>query len=200
LQPQEVTDAAQRIAFLALTDPSTRPLQLHKIPELDRDKDKLPLSRQVRYYDAVGPETISMVEMLKRFAEFQGNNSFRPVFIDYRNMERVLNVKSLGNLNRQFVSLLRSEQGAKLPILGNPVVWESLLGEGSRMITLKQAFCNEEGKAINMSMSRTFPYLTTIRWVIANPRVIVPGIYLSFEILHSFFFGPPKKIKDDLPL
>ena len=112
MQPQEVTDAAQRIAFLALTDPSTRPLQLHKIPELDRDKDKLPLSRQVRYYDAVGPETISMVEMLKRFAEFQGNNSFRPVFIDYRNMERVLNVKSLGNLNRQFVSLLRSEQGA----------------------------------------------------------------------------------------
>ena len=44
----------------------------------------------------MGPETISMVNMLRKFAEFQGNRHFRPVFIDYRNMERVLNVKSLG--------------------------------------------------------------------------------------------------------
>jgi hypothetical protein len=32
------------------------------------------------------------------------------VHVDYRNFERVLNVASLGNLTRQFVSLLRSEQ------------------------------------------------------------------------------------------
>jgi hypothetical protein len=187
-----VTDAAQRIAYLALTDPAKRPLQLHKITDLERDKDKLPQSKSVRYYDAVGPETISMVNMLRKFSEFQGNKNFRPVFIDYRNMERVLNVKSLGNLNRQFVSLLRSEQGSKFPILGNPVVWESLLGEGSRMTTLDTAFCKADGTALNASMVRGFPYLTTIRWVLDNPRVIPPGISLSFEILHSFFFGPPK--------
>lgn len=35
-----------------------------------------------------------------------------------------------GNLNRQFVSLLRSEQDTLNPILGNPTVWNSLLGEG----------------------------------------------------------------------
>jgi hypothetical protein len=40
----------------------------------------------------------------------------RPIFVDYRNFERVLNVASLGNLNRQFVSLLRSEQDAEMPM------------------------------------------------------------------------------------
>jgi hypothetical protein len=186
-----VSDAAQRIAYLALTDPDKRPLQLHKISELDRDKDKLPQAKTLRYYDAVGPETMTMLSMLRKFAEFQGNKHFRPVFIDYRNMERVLNVKSLGNLNRQFVSLLRSEQVSKCPIIGNPVIWESLLGEGSRLTTLNQAFCREDGTPANASMKRHFPYWTTIRWVYNNPRVIPHGFNLSNEILHSFFFGPP---------
>ena len=170
-------------------------MQLHKLSELNYENDKLPPSKTARYYDAVGPETISMVNMLRKFAEFQGNRHFRPVFIDYRNMERVLNVKSLGNLNRQFVSLLRSEQGSRVPILGNPVIWESLLGEGTEMIKLNQAFCKADGSTINNAMERRrFPYFTTIRWAIENPRVIKPGIFLSFEILNSFFFGPPKQI------
>lgn len=161
-------------------------------PAADRSKERFPQSKSVRFYDAVGPETISMVHMLRKFSEFQGNRHFRPVYIDYRNMERVLNVKSLGNLNRQFVSLLRSEQGAKRPIIGNPAVWESLLGEGATLTTLDQAFKTADGKDMNASMARGFPYITTIRWVLNNPRVIKPGIFLSFEILQSFFFGPSK--------
>ena len=57
----------------------------------------------------VGPETMSILELHRRFAKLNGR-TLRPVFVDYRNFERVLNVASLGNLNRQFVSLLRSEQ------------------------------------------------------------------------------------------
>lgn len=192
LQPQEVCDAADRIAFLALTDPAKRPMQHLRANSDPGGANKWKQSKTVRFYDAVGPETVSMVNMLRKFSEYQGNKHFRPVYIDYRNMERVLNVKSLGNLNRQFVSLLRSEQGAKCPIIGNPEVWESLLGENSKMTTLDQAFRTPDGKALNASMARGFPYLTTIRWVLENPRVIKPGIFLSFEILHSLFFGPSK--------
>jgi hypothetical protein len=36
---------------------------------------------------------------------------------------QVLNVASLGNLNRQFVSILRSEQDADRPITGNPTTF-----------------------------------------------------------------------------
>jgi hypothetical protein len=40
-------------------------------------------------YDAVGPETMSMLDMLKFFAKLNGN-TLRPVFVDYRNFEKVL--------------------------------------------------------------------------------------------------------------
>ena len=60
---------------------------------------------------------MSMLEMLRRFATYQGNERFTPVHIGYKNMERILNVKSLGNLNRQFVSLLRSEQVRVMHVL-----------------------------------------------------------------------------------
>ena len=186
LQPQEVTDASDRIAYLALTDPADRPLQPLKVS----NDNRCFVSNTVRFYDAVGPETITMVNLLERFCHYQGQTSFRPVFIDYRNMERVLNVKSLGNLNRQFVSLLRAEQSSKHPTLGNPAVWNSLLGPGKEMITLDGAFQTPDGKLINDSMRRGFPYLTTLRWVLENPKVIPPGISLSFEILHSLCFGP----------
>ena len=53
---------------------------------------------------------MSIIDLLQRFARYQGNASFRPVHTKYRHMESILNVRSLGNLNRQFVSLLRSEQ------------------------------------------------------------------------------------------
>ena len=165
-------------------------MQALKPLDADRLLDRCPQSSIVRFYDAVGPETVTMVNLLERFSKYQGKQTFRPVYIDYRNMERVLNVKSLGNLNRQFVSLLRSEQGSKRPILGNPVVWDSLLGSGNEMTTLDRAFQTADGKMINESMVRGFPYLTTLRWVVNNPKVIPPGIKLSVEILHSLFFGP----------
>lgn len=149
-----------------------------------------PQSSTVRFYDAVGPETITMVDLLRKFAVYQGS-TFRPVFIDYRNMEKVLNVKSLGNLNRQFVSLLRSEQGTAAPIIGNPFVWESILGEGSKLVTLDDAFrsTSTSGSTGSSLGKRTFPYITCLRWVLNNPRVIQPGLLLTVEILESLFLA-----------
>jgi hypothetical protein len=126
MQPQEIMDAAERIAFLAFADPAARPMQ--KFDNDIRSKvDKL-RSFTYRYYDAVGPETMSILELLERFAYYRGIKHFRPVHVGYRNFEMLLNIKSLGNLNRQFVSLLRSEQHAGTPLYGNPKVWASLLG------------------------------------------------------------------------
>lgn len=127
------------------------------------------------------------MEMLETFAQAQGNNTFRPVHIGYRNMERVLNVKSLGNLNRQFVSLLRSEQDAKNPIIGDPSVWQNLLGPNAApMVTVNEAF-TENVASIQKRKVRRFPYLSTLRWAFQNPRVIPPGIDLGWEILLSYF-------------
>ena len=67
----------------------------------------------------------TLLELMKTFAVLNGR-TLNPVFVDYRNFETVLNVASLGNLNRQFVSLLRSEQDAERPIVGNPDVFEKL--------------------------------------------------------------------------
>ena len=123
MQPQEVGDAAERITFLAFADPADRPYSSYR-PHIDYNKDpeleskKFPPSKSARFYDAVGPETMSMLDMLSRFAKYHGNENFRPAFIDYRSMEELLNLKSLGNLNRQMVSLLRSEQSSNSPIIG----------------------------------------------------------------------------------
>jgi hypothetical protein len=186
LQPQEVWDAASRLAFLALNEAKHRPRQI-----IDATKDRVAkiipsLNDSFRYYDAVGPETMSMKDMLGHFARLQGNQSFRPVFIGYRNMERVLNIKSLGNLNRQFVSLLRSEQDAKKPIIGDPSTWEILLGQDAKLIRLIDAFSENE-EIIKRSHTRRFPYFNTMEWILRNPKVILPGIDLSIEILLSFF-------------
>lgn len=138
-----------------------------------------------RYYDAVGPATMSMLEMLSKFARFQGNDSFRPIFIDYRNMERMLNVKSLGNLNRQFVSLLRSEQETSNPVIGDATVWERVLGEDGHLLRLEDAFAqNQEG--LKSNKFRRFPYFNVLLYVAKNPRVIGPGILLSAEIISAF--------------
>lgn len=183
LQPQEVNDAAHRIAFLALSNPDLRPIQDKVNRPYYANTKAYSLSKSARYYDAVGRETISMVDMLKKFAEYQGSK-FRPVFIDYRNMENVLNISSLGNLNRQFVSLLRSEQDTLKPILGNPDVWNSLLGNNSQLLTLDEAFSPKFRD--EPLPKRGFPYFKTLEWVYKNPRVMFPGILLSFEILDSF--------------
>ena len=57
LQPQEVSDAAKRLAYLALSNPAHRPLQTthtREIADLQRNNPNL------RVYDAVGPENISI--------------------------------------------------------------------------------------------------------------------------------------------
>jgi hypothetical protein len=89
LQPQEVTDAAQRIAYLALTEPSTRPLQkrFKNNNYLQKILEKNPT---LRFYDGVGPETMTILELLRKFAQFQGKKVFYPVYIGYRNM--VINI------------------------------------------------------------------------------------------------------------
>ena len=175
LQPQEVCDASERIAFLALSDPSIRPIQKLKSPDMHGNLR----SYTLRVYDAVGPQTMSLLQLLEAFAFYHGNDTFRPVLIDYRNMELVLNVASLGNLNRQFVSLLRSEQSAVSPARGDPTVWGNLLGEESQLLTLEEAF---KGKR----MRRRFPYIGTLKWIWENPGVIAPGSKLVLETINNY--------------
>lgn len=59
--------------------------------------------------------------MQKKFAKYLGNNNFRPVFIDYRNMEELLNVKSLGNLNRMVTLILTLALIRTLILTPNPI-------------------------------------------------------------------------------
>jgi hypothetical protein len=166
------------VTFLAVSDAATRPIQKQQKVDMHGNLRAYTL----RVYDAVGPESMSLLELLQKFSHYHGKPTFRPVNIDYRNMERVLNVASLGNLNRQFVSLLRSEQAAKFPILGDPTVWTKLLGENARLLTLKDAF------AIR-SVKRRFPYTATARWVWDNPRVIWPGLQVVYETLNNYRKG-----------
>jgi len=86
-QPQEINDAAVRIAYLALCDVSSRPVQVKM--KCSEDICFIPTSFKTlppsfRLYDAVGPETMSTLELLRTFAVIQGNSSFRPVCIGYR--------------------------------------------------------------------------------------------------------------------
>ena len=135
LQPQDVGDAAQRISYLALSDAEDRSSQseIRSSTRLNNLAKSQPGT--LRIFDAVGPEELTMLELLHRFSRFQGKANFRPVHIGYRNMEKILNVKSLGNLNRQFVSLLRSEQeDSKITVLGDPSQWETILGPSSKLL------------------------------------------------------------------
>jgi hypothetical protein len=138
----------------------------------------------------VGPQTLSILEMLRIFAQVQGNDNFRPVFIGYRNMEKLLNIKSLGNLNRQFVSLLRSEQDADNPVVGEYDTFEKILGPEAKLLTLQEAFAQNE-LLIN-SYRRSFPYLDTLQLVLRNPKLITPGIELGIEIIKSYLQGQRK--------
>jgi len=85
LQPQEVEDAALRLAFLALSNPSKRPPGVCE-PDWSTsrqegggaEEERPPVCRVdsplLRVYDAVGPETLPMVQILQRFARYQGNS------------------------------------------------------------------------------------------------------------------------------
>ncbi len=139
LQPLEVVDAARRLTYLAMIPPENRPPDMqantntnfnnfNSINNNGNDND----NDNVRIYDAVGPETLSILELLKKFAIYQGSPKLKPIFIKYRNMERLVNVKSLGNLNRQFISILRSEQdgvGVQGRTNADPTVWSSLMSQ-----------------------------------------------------------------------
>jgi hypothetical protein len=209
LQPQEVNDASDRLTYLALTDPSLRPVQscksLHIAVEYGlkvkdpngslhiSNVEQHPRSHETpntfRKYDAVGPEKISMFRLLEKFAKFQGRVPFRYVHIGYNNMEEILNIVSFGNMNRQFLSLLRSEQEAHSPVIGDYNTWANLLGSESKMLTLDDAFLSRSiGKDGDSSMPRRiFPYYIVLKLIVLNPRVIWPGIKLSHEILRSYF-------------
>lgn len=76
LQPQEVADAARRIAFLAMTDPDSRPRT-----ETNHNHLKTAQSKSLRVYDAVGPEVVPILNLLKKFAHYQKKNTFYPVHI-----------------------------------------------------------------------------------------------------------------------
>ena len=138
-------------------------------------------------YDAVGPETLSMSDLIKKFAELN-QRKLRPVHVDYRNFERVLNVASLGNLNRQFVSLLRSEQDAENPIVGNPDAFEKLLGPDAKLCALSDLK--------HVTHRRQFPYFATLGWAMQNHGVIWPGILLGTEILVTYLFGQKYSTED----
>ena len=244
LQPLEVEDAAARIAFLALTEPTARPVQAtsaaarrEKIDFLasaaetsevpgrfpggsrelpgtptaagpgwyekkcaqrhDWARPKIDPGRQYtwRAYDAVGPETMTLLELMRTFAVLNGR-VLHPVFVDYRNFETVLNVASLGNLNRQFVSLLRSEQDAERPIVGNPETFETLLGPDARLFRMRDAlYEDDEGATPQTSRrgkkirKRAFPLGPALEWVWTNYRVIVPGTKLALETIGTYLFG-----------
>jgi hypothetical protein len=184
LQPLEVTDAARRIALLAYSDPALRPAQVSEMsPKLEQMKRLS--SAHLRIYDAVGPETVTYIDLLRKFALYQQKKRFRPVYVDYRNLELILNVKSLGNLNRQFVSLLRSEHEGDAPIIGNPAVFNALIPD-EPLLTLDEAM----GKS---PVKRGFPYLKTLRWALNNPRVIPHGLKLGLEIVQNALFGTNKQ-------
>ena len=189
LQPLEVRDAAYRIAWLALSDPGQRPQQ-SSAPDAHRLMDALQASNPaLRIYDGVGPETMSMMEMLRRFSQYSGKRGFYPVYVGYRNMERLLNIASLGNLNRQFVSLLRSEQdGSTPPIVGDPSVFASLIP--LPLLTLDDSFQTTAPDALRR---RRFPLWNTVQLVWKHPRLIPPGISLSLEIIQSFIRDFGKK-------
>lgn len=176
LQPQEISDAALRIAMLAHSDPSTRPM--------GRELRSATTTPSVRFYDAVGPQKLTMIEVLGKFAKYNGNKHFRPVHIGYENMEKILDVASLGNLNRQFISLLRSEQqDSSHAAIGDPAAWASILGSEARLTTLDEALCVKER---DWSRRRKFPLYGTLKWAWQNPGVIAPGIRLGFETLGAY--------------
>jgi hypothetical protein len=134
-----------------------------------------------------------MTSLLERFARYQGRKVFRPVHIGYNNMEEILNITSFGNMNRQFLSLLRSEQESHAPVTGDHRVWEALLGPEAKLTTLDEAFLKRYKEQESAGKApRRFPYWNTLVLVLTHPRVIWPGIKLSIEILRSYFFGPQK--------
>mmetsp|Transcript_29543 Transcript_29543/g.102164 ORF Transcript_29543/g.102164 Transcript_29543/m.102164 type:complete len:265 (-) Transcript_29543:495-1289(-) len=189
LQPLEVGDCAARIAALALGEASLRVRHESSQGLVESSWARLALLNQrlqytLRVYDAVGPETLSLLELLRLFARLNGR-TLRPAFVGYRNTELVLNVASLGNLNRQFVSLLRSEQGAASPSVGDARAFEKLLGPEAKLARIGDALANIDAAGLPIPPKK-FPFAQTMLWAARNPGVIAPGLQLLGEVAHSF--------------
>ena len=133
---------------------------------------------------------MTMLELMEMFAKLNGR-TLNPVFVDYRNFETVLNEASLGNLNRQFVSLLRSEQDAERPIVGVPDTFQALLGPEATLFRMHDglAATDKFGNPISASKRRSFPVVATVKWVWQNYKVIIPGTNLVLETVGTYLFG-----------
>jgi hypothetical protein len=99
-------------------------------------------------------------------------------------MEAVLNTKPIGNLNRQFVSLLRSEQESANPQVGHPDCWATLLGPEATLTTLDEAFLDDDGN--RKPGMRRFPFLPMLKWMKEDPTVIPPGILFLWELCTTY--------------
>ena len=168
-----------------------RPVQVSESSGYDWARPKIDSVRQYtwRAYDAVGPEKMTMLELMEMFAKLNGR-TLNPVFVDYRNFETVLNEASLGNLNRQFVSLLRSEQDAERPIVGVPDTFQALLGPEATLFRMHDglAATDKFGNPISIKR-RSFPVVATVKWVWQNYKVIIPGTNLVLETVGTYLFG-----------
>ena len=108
-------------------------------------------------------------------------------------MEQLLNVTSFGNMSRQFLSLLRSEQEILTrPVIGDPTVWQGLLGPTAQMLTLAEAFESRAAATADPEhrtagpQPRAFPYREVAKLIFNNPRVVMPGLKLTAEIVEAF--------------
>jgi nucleoside-diphosphate-sugar epimerase len=182
LQPLEVDDAAARIAYLALTEPTARPVQAtsfatvaskrasadtreNSTPQTpssaasvpgwyekkceqrhDWARPKIEPGRQYtwRTYDAVGPETMTLVGPDEDVRDAQRPERYIPSSSITETLKPCSTSRRLGNLNRQFVSLLRSEQDAERPIVGNPETFETLLGPNAKLFRMRDALYEED--------------------------------------------------------
>jgi len=78
----------------------------------------------------------------------------------HRNFETVLNEASLGNLNRQFVSLLRSEQDAERPIVGVPDTFQKLLGADATLFRMHDGLAATDAFGNPETMKRRYVYFS----------------------------------------
>lgn len=83
-------------------------------------------------------------------------------------------------MNRQFVSLLRSEQDTDKPVIGDYTIWEKLIGEEAKLASLQDSFDPARG---GVTPSRKFPIQGLFRWIVKNPGVLLPGIAVVSETL-----------------
>ena len=88
-------------------------------------------------------------------------------------------------MNRQFVSLLRSEQDTQIPVIGDPKVWEKILGPRAQLTKLEYAFDPKRGGSLP---SRSFPFLGMAKWVYRKPSKFIPFFNHSILIIKPYYY------------